>query len=489
MALLHKKGDCNEARCIIDYVNQRMEGHTCERPSINYDLHQSMYDLFERFFNNEEKISISARNLLNIVTQMSTFDVNMSQISHDLKAFAGDIAELSESNLAIVEETTASMSEVTEMVNNSSVTLEKLAESSEKLVSNNNDNLHKLQEINSLKENVMENSSIMSAKIEELVDLVNKVNDIVESVGAIAEQTNLLSLNASIEAARAGEHGKGFAVVASEIRKLADNTKSSLNGMSAFMSEIKIAAVNGRESMKSTVDSSAKMSNQIDHVFSAMKNNIEQLNVTIEDISKVNSMMSGVKVTTQEVNLAMEASSRDAEKLNLMTQTIFTDSERSATFAKQITSIDDNLSEVTKDLFELLQGGTSTLSNEEFRAHINKAGEAHRSWMIILKTTIDEEKVYPLQTNSRKCAFGHFYNTITVEHPSIMRDWENIEDLHNKLHEGGHRIIEAVENSHISEAKAYYNEVEQYSVKIFELLNKIDHEVENQTKLGNKLFK
>ena len=489
MAVFQKKGNCNEARCIVNYVNQRMEGRECERPSIHYDLHQTIYDLFDRFFKNEEKISVSARELLDIVTQMSTFDVNMSQISLDLKVFAGDIAELSESNLAIVEETTASMFEVTEAVNHSSVTLEKLAEASEKLVSNNNENLKKLDEINSLKENVMENSSIMSARIEELVDLVNKVNDIVESVGAIAEQTNLLSLNASIEAARAGEHGKGFAVVASEIRKLADNTKSSLNGMSTFMSEIKTAAVNGRESMNNTVDSSTKMSSQIDHVYSAMKNNIEQLNVTIEDVAKVNSMMAGVKITTQEINSAMDASSRDAEKLNLMTQTIFTDSERSATFAKQITSIDDNLSEVTKDLFDLLHGGTSVLSNEEFRAHIKKAGEAHRNWMKILKTTIDDEKGYPLQTNSRKCAFGHFYHTISVEHPSIISDWENIEDLHNKLHDGGHKIMEAVENSHISEAEAYFKEVEQYSIKIFELLDKIDREAENQTKLGNRLFK
>jgi methyl-accepting chemotaxis protein len=87
----------------------------------------------------------------------------------------------------------------------------------------------------------------MSAKIDDLVELTNKVNEIVDSVGAIAEQTNLLSLNATIEASRAGEHGKGFAVVASEIRKLSDNTKKSLEGMRAFMSHIEAAAVDGRQ--------------------------------------------------------------------------------------------------------------------------------------------------------------------------------------------------------------------------------------------------
>ena len=75
---------------------------------------------------------------------MSNHDVNMSQISYDLKDFTREIADLSESNLAIVEETTASMYVVTEAVNNSSATLERLAESSEKLIDRNNESVQRL---------------------------------------------------------------------------------------------------------------------------------------------------------------------------------------------------------------------------------------------------------------------------------------------------------------------------------------------------------
>lgn len=489
MLFMKQRGDCEEARCIVNYVNSKMQGEKTTPPEISYDLHQTVYDLFDRFFKNEEMISISAKDLLGLVTQMSSYDVNMSQISYDLKDFSKEIAELSESNLAIVEETTASMFVVSEAVNNSSSTLEKLAESSEKLLEKNYESIHKLSEINKLKENVMENSTIMSAKIDELVELTNKVNEIVNSVGAIAEQTNLLSLNASIEAARAGENGKGFAVVASEIRKLSDNTKKSLEGMSSFMANIKEAAVNGRESMVNTIESSAEMSGKIDDVFSTMQSNMELLNKTIDDVRSVNNTMSQVKTSTNEISIAMETSSADAEKLNLMTQTIFKDSEKSAELANQITLMDDSLSDITKNLFASLNGGAHNITNEEFMTNIKKARTAHENWMTILRTMVEEGKVYPLQTNSSKCAFGHFYHTISVNHPSIKGDWDAIEQVHNIFHICGHNVIDAIKNSHMSEALNYYEEAKKHSKHIFELLDKIEKEAEVQSKNGVQIIR
>ncbi len=488
MFLMKQRGDCEEARCIVNYVNSKMQGEKTTPPDIRYDLHKTVYDLFDRFFQNEEMISISAKDLLGLVTQMSSYDVNMSQISYDLKEFAKEIAELSESNLAIVEETTASMNVVSEAVNNSSATLEKLAESSEKLIAKNNESIQKLSDINKLKENVMENSTIMSAKIDELVELTNKVNEIVSSVGAIAEQTNLLSLNATIEAARAGENGKGFAVVAAEIRKLSDNTKKSLVGMSAFMSHIKAAADDGRQSMVNTIESTSEMSNKIDDVYSTMQNNMELMNQTIDDVHTVNRTMSEVRTSTNEINIAMETSSADAEKLNFMTQTIYKDSEKSAELANQITKMDESLSDITKNLFASLSGGAHNITNEEFMDNIKNARTAHGNWMATLKRIVEEGKVYPLQTNSTKCAFGHFYHTITVGHPSIKEDWEAIEEVHNQFHVCGHKVIDSIKNSQMSEALNYYAEAEKLSKQIFELLDKIEKEADEQTKNGAQLI-
>ncbi len=488
MLNVFKKKPCWEAECIIDYVENSMKGIDTECPNVEYHIHTKVLSQFEKLLSNEKKMSMAAKEILNIVSSLSDFDVSMSHISFQLMDFAKEMSSLSESNLAIVEETTASMNQVNESIDITSETLDELASESEILAQKNDESIKSLQDVEGLKNDVVKDTGIMSEKIQQLVDLSSEVGKVVDSVEVIAEQTNLLALNATIEAARAGEHGKGFAVVAEEVRKLADDTKKNLVGMRDFVSRIHLAAEDGKQSMDRTLISTGQMSEEIETVTDTVEENVKMLKGLMTKIDSINESMQGIRVAADEINQAMEASSTDAERLSEMTHSIHNDAARSVEFAKQISKIDDDLSMLVHEMIEGLKGGKHAIKNEEIIDTINKAKESHGNWMNGLRKILDEMRIYPIQTNSRKCAFGHFYHAIEIDYPELKEEWNEIDGIHSTLHGLGDEVINAVKEKDEIRANKAYNEAKDLSLQMIVLLDNVERKLEELSDKGVSVF-
>lgn len=443
---------------------------------------------FLQLYNNEKRMAETSKELLDIVAGLSSFDVGLSHIFDNLIHYASQLTDLSSSNLAIIEETTAGMNQAHHSIDHASTVLDEISQRSNQVLSSNREGQQMLVEATRLKEEVVRDTQETNDKIIQLAELATEVGHIVQSVRDIANQTNLLALNASIESARAGELGKGFAVVAEEIRSLADNTKENLNGMTGFVQKIQAAATEGTDSMQRTIRSTQDMSTKLSLVSETFTGNAALLNNVVTDIQDVTTSMQRVRTAAESINTALGQSSENAEALAVMSKNIHDDASESTGFISSISSIDDKLSKITAQMYQGLITGDHTITNQEFHVTLEKAQTAHKKWMETLKKIVDGKSMLPLQTVSSKCAFGHFYYAMPVTNPMISSKWQQIAPVHKELHSTGGKVLEAIKNGNMAQARSLYEKADALSRDIIQMMQDVNNIVDEMSRKNTKIF-
>lgn len=176
--------------------------------------------------------------------------------------------------------------------------------------------------------------------------------------------------------------------------------------------------------------------------------------------------MEGIQTSTSEINVAMDASSKDAERLSHMTIKVNEQALESKEHARAIAQIDERLSVINKQMLSALAGGGNAIKDSELTKIITDALFSHQRWIDKLGEMVERMEVEPIQIDGNRCAFGHYYNGIVISNDRIKDLWASIDSVHMNFHSLGREVIEAIKSNNPEMAMRYLREAQGLSVEI-----------------------
>ncbi len=259
----------------------------------------------------------------NIQNASEDLNVSFKQISEQIN----EVSDMSQANAGVAEEVNAS---VIELDDNGQMALKQVGETltqTESVVSYVNEGDQSVKEVLKSNEAVVESNDNTLLVIEGLQKASVEIGNTITLIESIAEQTNLLALNASIEAARAGEHGRGFEVVAEEVRKLAEESKNSVQLIVSSVNNIQSSSKQAYDAIN---DGSAKSQISVEKAKDAkvkfeqileVVNEIKELSVVSERLTNNQSMITTeISSAIDEVTSSSIESAESVDSINTIVE-------------------------------------------------------------------------------------------------------------------------------------------------------------------------
>lgn len=428
-----------------------------ELKGIDYSKEPELDGIYHRLFDGRKQFAEIFEKNINATMQISSLDLIMQHQTQKIVDISNKVTKATETIFGTAAGNADNQHE--ELTN----TIIKVSEATDEVYKKIEAGQGELTNIKELSSQTIAVSREMQQDMDELVDVIDSLITVIAGIDKISLQTNLLALNASVEAARAGEAGKSFAVVANEIRELAGETQKLTQSMSSFVENMKTASQKSVHSSTSTISSLASMADKI--------NNVWELNhESQKHVSNVNESISSIAAVSEELSSSMTEMENQLHDSTDFMQNVGQDLKQAT---EPVVDIEKTLDDTVKQMGVLSEDPFFHLENSEFAKHIGNAVTAHQAWLRNLKNMVKQRSVVPLQLDSTKCGFGHFYYAMTPRSAQIRQIWDGLGKKHERFHKFGGEAIQALKQQDYSKAEAVYNQAELYSRELIADLEKI----------------
>ncbi len=290
-----------------------------------------------------------SRDLGRVGQSLERAALEIQNTSKQVASIGMGLTDSSNEQSAAIEQTVASMEEMSSMIANTTSSVQDVLRSA---VETQRRAESGAQTIGSLKSSVQEISQA-NDRLQEINHVIEEINEKTKVINDIVAETRMLSFNASIEAARAGEHGRGFAVVAEQIGNLAKMSGKAAQEIRVLINKSTSQVNTSIAVTRDKVGAGQKISEECATAFGRI----------IENIGKLNPMVDSMANSTIQQETGIAQTNRAMQKLDSMASQAMKRATEAASTGTRLEMQYRILADAVSDLRRFITGNAAVLDS------------------------------------------------------------------------------------------------------------------------------